>query len=88
MSGSATKRRRAAGKDETGTLTLKASHQGGHIVIEIVDDGRGLDRARILAKAAERGLPCSDAMADAEVWQLVFAPGFSTADPGKPWMLP
>ena len=71
--------RRAAGKDETGTLSLKASHQGGHIVIEIEDDGAGLNRERILAKAAERGLPGSDAMSDAEVWQLIFAPGFSTA---------
>ena len=72
--------RRAAGKDETGTVALKASHQGGHVVIEIVDDGRGLDRARILAKAAERGLPVSEAMSDFEVFQLIFMPGFSTAE--------
>jgi two-component system chemotaxis sensor kinase CheA len=71
--------RRAAGKDETGTVTLTASHQGGHIVIVIEDDGAGLNRERILAKAAERGLPCSDSMSDADVWQLIFAPGFSTA---------
>ena len=71
--------RRAAGKDETGTVTLTASHQGGHIVIVIEDDGAGLNRERILAKAAERGLPCSESMSDADVWQLIFAPGFSTA---------
>ncbi|WP_028006916.1 chemotaxis protein CheA [Solimonas flava] len=70
----------AAGKDAAGTLTLRAAHQGGHIVIEVADDGRGLDRARILAKAAERGIACDAAMSDAEVWQLIFAPGFSTAE--------
>lgn len=69
----------AAGKDPTGTLKLSAAHQGGYIVIDIADDGRGLDRSRILDKARERGLACSDAMSDAEVWQLIFAPGFSTA---------
>ncbi|MBE4916915.1 chemotaxis protein CheA, partial [Enterobacter cloacae complex sp. P4RS] len=52
--------RRGAGKDETGTITLAASHQGGHIVIEVSDDGRGLDRAKILAKATERGLAVPD----------------------------
>ncbi|MCL6556872.1 MAG: chemotaxis protein CheW [Burkholderiales bacterium] len=72
--------REAAGKPRKGTLTLKASHQGGKIVIEVMDDGAGLNRARILAKARERGLPVSDAMGDAEVWQLIFAPGFSTAE--------
>ncbi|WP_281784165.1 chemotaxis protein CheA [Sinimarinibacterium flocculans] len=68
-----------AGKETTGTMRLSASHQGGHIVVEVADDGRGLDRARILAKAAERGLSVSESMTDAEVWQLIFAPGFSTA---------
>ena len=72
--------RGAAGKDLTGTITLKASHQGGHIVIEVLDDGRGLNRAKILAKAQEKGIACSDAMSDGEVYQLIFAPGFSTAD--------
>lgn len=71
--------RRAAGKPETGTVTLEASHEGGHIVIRVSDDGRGLDRDRLLAKAAERGIPCQESMSDAEVWQLIFAPGFSTA---------
>ncbi len=69
----------AAGKSETGTITLSASHQGGSIVIEVRDDGRGLSRSKILNKARERGLDVSDAMTDAEVWQLIFAPGFSTA---------
>ncbi len=72
--------RKAAGKDETGTITLAASHQGGHIVIEVGDDGRGLDRARILAKALERGLQVPDNPTDAQVWDLIFQPGFSTAD--------
>ena len=72
--------RRAAGKDETGTLTLSAAHQGGHIVIEIGDDGRGLDRERILRKAAERNLAVPDNPSDAQVWDLVFAPGFSTVE--------
>ncbi len=70
----------AAGKNPKGTLTLKASHQGGNIVIEVIDDGAGLNRTRILSKAKERGLPVHDAMSDHEVWQLIFAPGFSTAD--------
>jgi two-component system chemotaxis sensor kinase CheA len=70
----------AAGKSETGTITLSASHQGGSIVIEVRDDGRGMSREKILRKARERGLDVSDSMSDAEVWQLIFAPGFSTAD--------
>ena len=70
----------AAGKDGTGTITLAASHQGGHIVIEVADDGRGLDRERILAKALERGLPVPEKPTDAQVWDLIFQPGFSTAD--------
>ncbi len=69
-----------AGKDETGTITLAASHQGGHIVIEVGDDGRGLDRGRILAKAAERGLAVPENPTDVQVWDLIFQPGFSTAD--------
>jgi len=72
--------RSAAGKDETGTISLNAQHQGGHIVIEITDDGRGLDRERILRKAAERGLPIGENPTDAQVWDLVFHPGFSTAE--------
>ncbi|HMA15687.1 MAG TPA: chemotaxis protein CheA [Kiloniellaceae bacterium] len=72
--------RRAAGKDETGTLTLSAAHQGANILIEISDDGRGLDRGRILRKAAERGIPVPENATDTQVWDLVFAPGFSTMD--------
>jgi len=72
--------RRDAGKDETGTITLAASHQGGHIVIEVSDDGRGLNRDKILAKAAERGLNVPDNPTDAQVWDLIFQPGFSTAE--------
>ena len=72
--------RRASGKDETGTITLAASHQGGHIVIEVSDDGRGLNRDRILAKALERGLAVPENPTDAQVWDLIFQPGFSTAD--------
>jgi two-component system chemotaxis sensor kinase CheA len=72
--------RLAAGKPELGTITLSAAHQGGSIVIEVRDDGRGMSREKILSKARERGLDVSDQMPDSEVWQLIFAPGFSTAD--------
>lgn len=73
-------KRVAAGKNETGTITLSASHQGGSILIEVRDDGAGLNRERILAKASERGLPVRDDMTDAEVWALIWEAGFSTAD--------
>jgi two-component system chemotaxis sensor kinase CheA len=69
-----------AGKSETGTITLSAAHQGGSIVIEVRDDGRGLSREKILKKALERGLDVSTQMSDSDVWQLIFAPGFSTAE--------
>jgi two-component system chemotaxis sensor kinase CheA len=72
--------RRRAGKSETGTITLSAAHQGGSIVIEVRDDGRGMSREKILNKARQRGLDVSDQMPDSEVWQLIFAPGFSTAE--------
>ncbi|GGD41676.1 chemotaxis protein CheA [Pseudoxanthomonas indica] len=72
--------RREAGKEETGTITLAASHQGGHIVIEVSDDGRGLNRERILAKAAERGLSVPENPTDTQVWDLIFQAGFSTAE--------
>ncbi|MBU4423360.1 MAG: chemotaxis protein CheW [Gammaproteobacteria bacterium] len=72
--------RLAKGKPEHGTITLSASHQGGSIVIEVRDDGKGLSREKILSKALERGIDVSEHMSDAEVWQLIFAPGFSTAD--------
>jgi two-component system chemotaxis sensor kinase CheA len=72
--------RLAKGKPAHGTVTLVASHQGGSIVIEVRDDGRGLNRDRLIGKARERGIDAPDSMTDAEVWQLIFAPGFSTAD--------
>lgn len=72
--------RLAAGKDAMGTITLKAAHRGGSIMIEVSDDGRGLDRAKLIAKARERGIAVSDNAPDGEIWQLIFAPGFSTAE--------
>ena len=72
--------RRARGKVEAGTITLAASHQGGNIVIEVRDDGKGLNRAKLLAKAREKGIDAPDTMSDSEVWSLIFAPGFSTAE--------
>lgn len=73
-------RREAAGKPRTGRLTLSAQHQGGNILIEVIDDGGGLNREKILEKARSSGLSVSDSMSDDEVWQLIFAPGFSTAE--------
>ncbi len=70
----------AAGKPAQGTITLQAAHQGGNVVISVNDDGAGLNRERILAKAREKDIPVHDGMPDSEVWQLIFAPGFSTAD--------
>jgi two-component system chemotaxis sensor kinase CheA len=70
----------AKGKSAHGTITLAASHQGGSILIEVRDDGRGLNRDKLLQKARERGIDAPDSMSDAEVWNLIFAPGFSTAD--------
>ncbi|HLL18909.1 MAG TPA: Hpt domain-containing protein, partial [Rubrivivax sp.] len=72
--------RLAKGKPEHGTISLIASHQGGSIVIEVRDDGKGLNRGKLLSKAKERGLDVNDAMTDQEVYGLIFAPGFSTAD--------
>jgi two-component system chemotaxis sensor kinase CheA len=72
--------RRAAGKDSTGQLVLSAAHHGGNIVIEVSDDGAGLRRDKILAKAAKQGMQVSETMSDDEVWNLIFLPGFSTAE--------
>ncbi len=69
-----------AGKPETGTITLSASHQGGSILIEVRDDGKGLNRQKLIDKARQRGIDAPDSMPDSEVWQLIFAPGFSTAE--------
>ena len=73
-------KRTAAGKASQGTITLRAFHQGGSIVIEVGDDGAGLNRDKILEKARERGLSVNDAMTDQEVWMLIFEAGFSTAE--------
>jgi two-component system chemotaxis sensor kinase CheA len=70
----------ARGKSPIGTITLKAYHQSGNIVIEVGDDGAGLNRERILSKAREKGLAVHDQMTDGEVWLLIFEAGFSTAD--------
>jgi two-component system, chemotaxis family, sensor kinase CheA len=72
--------RLAKGKPEHGTITLIASHQGGSIVIEVRDDGKGLNRAKLLSKAREKGLDAPDSLTDQEVYSLIFAPGFSTAE--------
>ncbi len=74
--------RRAAGKPEKGIITLSAYHEGGHIIIEVKDDGRGLDVEKIKAKAIERGLATEaelDKMTDAQIHRFIFAAGFSTA---------
>ncbi|QCP47769.1 chemotaxis protein CheA [Trinickia violacea] len=73
-------KRRAAGKDSTGQLVLSAAHHGGNIVIEVSDDGAGLNREKILAKATKQGMQVSESMTDEEVWNLIFLPGFSTAE--------
>jgi len=71
----------AAGKPASGTVTLRAFHQGGQVIIELRDDGRGLDPEKILAKARRQGLvPAGAAPSEAEIFQYIFLPGFSTAD--------
>lgn len=73
--------RLAAGKDETGTVHLNAYHQGGNIVIEIIDDGAGLNKEKLLSKAIERGLvEEGESLSDEKIYELIFAPGFSTAE--------
>jgi len=69
-----------AGKAPTGTITLSAAQQNGQIVLDISDDGAGLDRQKILEKAAARGIAIPPNPSDSHVWHLIFAPGFSTAD--------
>jgi two-component system chemotaxis sensor kinase CheA len=68
-----------SGKAEMGTLHMRATHRGGSVIIEVSDDGRGLDRDRILAKARELGMPADDSMTDVQVWDLIYEAGFSTA---------
>lgn len=71
----------AAGKDETGTLSLDAWHEGGNIVVQVSDDGAGLNHAAIAAKAVQRGLIEADHdLSDEEIAELIFQPGFSTSD--------
>ncbi len=73
--------REAAGKARAGTVTLSAQHRSGRIVIEVSDDGRGIDRGRVLRKAVDKGLVPADAqLSEEEVDQLIFLPGFSTAE--------
>jgi two-component system chemotaxis sensor kinase CheA len=73
--------RLAKGKPAAGTITLRAFHQGGFIVIQIEDDGRGLNPDRIRAKAIERGLiRAADNLDEESIFELIFAPGFSTAE--------
>ncbi len=75
------KQRLAAGKPETGKITLNAYHRGGNIVIEVCDDGRGLDKEKLLAKAIEKGLIEDNLpMTDQQIFELIFMPGFSTAE--------
>ncbi|AZY52413.1 chemotaxis protein CheA [Bordetella avium] len=73
-------KRVAAGKDPVGQLVLSAQHNGGNIVIEVSDDGGGLSRERILKKAISQGLAVNENSPDEDIWQLIFAPGFSTAE--------
>ena len=71
--------RRHAGKPETGHIVLEASHQGGEVSVRVSDDGRGLDRKRLVARAEQRGLIAKDhRLTDAQILELVFLPGFST----------
>jgi two-component system chemotaxis sensor kinase CheA len=67
------------GKPETGTIVMRATHRGGSVIIEVSDDGRGLDRDRIIAKARELGMPADESWSDAEIFNIIFEPGFSTA---------
>ena len=71
--------RQRAGKPEMGTVAMRATHRGGSVIIEVSDDGRGLDRERILAKARELGMPADESMSEDQVWALIFEAGFSTA---------
>ena len=71
--------RRRAGKPEMGTVDMRATHRGGSVIIEVSDDGRGLDRDRIIAKARELGMLADETMSDEDAWALIFEAGFSTA---------
>src|SRR5205814_5488035 len=72
--------RTAAGKARAGSIRLSAAHSGAHVLIRVIDDGAGLDRDAILARAVERGIVAADVeLTDNEVYRLIFQPGFSTA---------
>lgn len=74
-------KRLAKGKSESGTIMLSAFHEGGNIVIQIEDNGAGINKDRVLAKAIEKGIvSADDELSDQEIFQLIFAPGFSTAE--------
>jgi two-component system, chemotaxis family, sensor kinase CheA len=68
-----------AGKPETGTIVMRATHRGGSVIIDVTDDGRGLDRQRILEKGRELGMDAHESMTDEQAWGLIFEAGFSTA---------
>ncbi|YCH30592.1 chemotaxis protein CheA [Erwinia sp. D4-22] len=70
----------AKGKSAVGNLTLSAEHQGGNIVIEVSDDGAGLNREKILARAQSQGMAINENISNEDVWMLIFAAGFSTAE--------
>lgn len=75
--------RKAAGKPEAGTITLKAYHEGGHIIVEIGDDGKGISSEKIKQKAIEKGLSTEqelESMSESQILQFIFQPGFSTAE--------
>lgn len=72
--------RRANGKPDKGNLLLSAEHHGGNIIIEVSDDGAGLNRGKILARAQAQGMSLSENISDEDVWMLIFAAGFSTAE--------
>ncbi len=72
--------RRAAGKPDKGNLVLSAEHHGGNIIIEVSDDGAGLNREKILARAQLQGMSFSENISDEDVWMMIFAAGFSTAE--------
>jgi two-component system chemotaxis sensor kinase CheA len=73
----------AAGKPEMGTITLRASHHGGNVHVQVIDDGKGLSRERIAAKAVERGMATAEqvaSMSERDIFRFIFEPGFSTAE--------
>jgi two-component system chemotaxis sensor kinase CheA len=79
-------KRRAIGKDPCGRLVLKALHEGANIVIQVIDDGAGLDRERIIERARRmKNIAAPEKLADMEIYRLIFEPGFSTANAVTEW---